>query len=214
MPVLHATLTKQQKDVLKDLKMTFTADSEEEEEEAEAEAAAISASGSDLSLGTASEQLFALYTSTMKAAALITSSSSDSNSSSSSSSTPASAVTTAMWATRSVWQASIKIAEVLGAAAGREAAWPWLHLTGRCCCAIAAGLHALAKPPAAAAAVMRPYDFCLDGSVDPLREVRKVVFKTGSCISDVLMTSLAHVAVPVSRASRSARTTWHTSQGA
>jgi hypothetical protein len=128
-----------------------------------------------------------LQTSVMKAAALITSSSS--------SSAAALSVTTAMWASNSTWLASIELAEMLGAAAGREAAWPWLHLTGLCCRAIAAGLHTLAAPPAAAAT--RPcHDVSLDSSFPPIGEVRELLREASDCISRMLMISLAHVGVP------------------
>jgi hypothetical protein len=180
--VLHAALSVQQKDELKDLGLELTDDSPAK---AATKAAVIAAGGSNLSLAAASQQLFALQTSVMKAATLITSSSS---------SAPASAVTTAMWASHSTWLASIELAEMLGAAAGQQAAWPWLHVTGRCCRAIAAGLLTLATPPAAAAARRHAY---LDSSIQPqVGEVRKVLMEASECISRALMTSLAHVAVP------------------
>jgi hypothetical protein len=82
--------------------------------------------------------------------------------------------------------------EVCGAAAGREAAWPWLHLAGRAYCSLADGLQALAEAGSAAADAFARLD-------DTQRETAFDLFKLRKQVDELtrrLLTLLAYAAAP------------------
>jgi hypothetical protein len=94
------------------------------------------------------QRIFGLHISLLKATAICIGSDGSSSSSSSSSSTAPQhvAVLAALMVCKDVLLAATGLADALGAAAGREQVWLWLHLTGRAYCTLAAALHAFAQP--------------------------------------------------------------------